>query len=147
VYQFRYRPAGTATWTLSIVSGAATTTILNGLQPGTTYEYQMRAKCSNTPLTWSTYTPLQTFAMPLRTGQEEAPGFVLYPNPSDGLVNVSVSGNGTLTVLDVVGRKITRREILNQRVLTLTNLPEGMLTFRFVNANGLVQRGQIVVIR
>ncbi|HZG00698.1 MAG TPA: T9SS type A sorting domain-containing protein, partial [Chitinophagales bacterium] len=97
--------------------------------------------------TWSAFTPVATFSTPLRLGDNESATLKLYPNPSNGLVNVKIFGSGTLVVFDAIGREVTRRDVLNQHTLILTNLPEGMLTYHFSGNNGLAERGTFVVIR
>lgn len=43
-YDVRYRPTGTSSWTTNPISGTSTT--LNGLTASTSYEVQVRSKCS-----------------------------------------------------------------------------------------------------
>ena len=147
-YRIRYREAGTTAWTpLVVPSGTDSTFVITDLAAGTTYEYQLRSKCTVNPTAWSAFTPIATFSTPLRLGESEMTFVNVYPNPSNGLVNINVSDNGTLVVFDAIGREVARRAVENKTTLTLTDLPEGLMLYHFVAANGLVERGSIVVIR
>lgn len=53
-YNLRYRQVGTTAWTTIGVSYAFYYKIITGLQPNTTYEYQLRTLCSGTYTNWST---------------------------------------------------------------------------------------------
>lgn len=147
-YRIRYRELGNTTWTpIVIPNGLDTAYAISGLTAGTTYEYQIRTRCTVAPTTWSTFTSIATFSTPLRLGENDVTFVNVYPNPSNGLVNVNVKGNGTLIVFDAIGREVVREDVVNQHTLMLTDLPEGMLTYHFTNTNGLVERGSFVVIR
>lgn len=147
-YRIRYRELGAATWSPVVVPyGLDTTYAISGLSAGTTYEYQIRTRCTVSPTTWSAFSPIATFSTPLRLGEADATIVNVFPNPSNGLVNVNTNGNGKLIVFDAIGREVVRYDVMNQHTLTLTDLPEGMLTYHFTGANGLVERGSFVVIR
>ena len=147
-YRIRFREVGATAWTpIVIPSGADSTFIITDLAAGTTYEYQIRTKCTVNPNTWSAFSPVATFSTPLRLGESDRATVKVFPNPSNGLVNMNVNDNGTLIVFDAIGREVTRREALNQSTLTLTDLPAGLLTFYFIRSNGLVERGSFVVNR
>lgn len=54
-YHLRYRKSGTTSWTNKYTT--ATSKTITALTAGTTYQYQVRAKCS----TWTGFTSLKTF--------------------------------------------------------------------------------------
>ena len=73
-YRLRYRMNGTTSWSPIIVNnGAASNQTISGLLPNTTYDYQIRTRCSINPLTWSNFTAIQTFTTPLRLGENVRP--------------------------------------------------------------------------
>ena len=148
-YQLRYKINGTTTWNPIVINnGAASTQTINALQPNTTYDYQMRTKCSLSPLTWSNYTAVQTFTTPLRLGEDENNLQVqLYPNPSNGNVTFNSNGLvGTLSIYDAVGKTILHQGVSTTQT-QLNNLPIGLLTYKFVDSNGLVFNGKFVVVK
>src|SRR6185436_12664176 len=100
----------------------------------------VRTKCSISPLTWSNYSPIQTFTTPLRLGENEIANQIqLYPNPSNGTVTFTSNGLvGTLYVYDIVGKEILHH-VVSSNEITLSDLPNGLLTYRFVSDNGLVK--------
>lgn len=99
-YQLRYRMQGTPTWTPVVINnGLATSTNLTSLQPNTTYQYQLRTKCSTNPLTWSNYSAIQIFSTPLRLGENETAIDVdVYPNPSSGVFALSLQSSKRSTL-------------------------------------------------
>jgi hypothetical protein len=149
-YQFRYRPLGSTTWTLIVINGGATTTIvLTPLQPNTAYEYQVRAKCSNTPKLFSSYSPVSTFATPLMRIQESgSPAFAVYPNPTSGsLVCKAGALSGQLTVRDAIGRHVTSVRVLANESVIVNDLPTGVLVGEWLDEKGGASIERIVVIR
>jgi hypothetical protein len=147
-YQLRHRPIGSTTWTPVVVNnGMAGGVLLNGVQPNTDYQYQVRTKCSVTPLTWSSYSSLNLFSTPLRLGEDDVLARIqLYPNPSAGSVTFNANGLvGELTVYDAVGKTIFHQAVSTETALT--DLPAGFLTYRFVADGGLRFNGKIAVMR
>ncbi|HZG01338.1 MAG TPA: ice-binding family protein, partial [Chitinophagales bacterium] len=148
-YQLRYRPAGSLTWMpIASNTGTQSSASLTGLQAGTTYEYQMRTKCTLNPKTWSFYSSVYTFATSMRLGESDAVAFSLYPNPSNGTVNVSTNFTaGTITIYDAVGKTVSTLAVTNESAVTrLTGLPAGLLVYRFAANNGAVLNGRFAVI-
>ena len=148
-YQLRYRVSGTITWTPIVINnGAASIQTITTLQPNTTYDYQMRTKCSISPLTWSNYTSIQTFTTPLRLGDNENNLQVqLYPNPSNGNVTFNSNGLvGTLSIYDAVGKTILHQGVSTSQT-TITALPTGLLTYKFIDVNGHTHNGKFVVLK
>lgn len=146
-YQLRYRPVGTTTWTPIVInSGTAGGLVLNGLTPNTNYQYQVRTKCEVNPTVWSNYSGLYYFSTPLRVGENENQIDVqLFPNPSNGSVTFNSNGLvGTLDIFDAVGKTIFH-QVVSTSQTTLTDLPNGFLTYRFLTTDGSTFNGKIVV--
>jgi hypothetical protein len=148
-YQLRYKQNSASTWIPIPIPNSSTSSYnLTSLSPNTTYKYQLRTKCSISPLTWSNFSPIQTFTTPLRLGEEEIVNSIqLFPNPSNGTVTFASNDLvGTLYVYDVVGKEILY-QVVSEHEITLSDLPNGLLTYRFVAENGLVKTDKFVVIR
>lgn len=154
-YQLRYRKTGTLGWTnIAINFGATNNRTITALTPNTSYEVQMRTKCTASPVTYSTYSSSYFFTTPLREDEEqsdfsqESISVVLYPNPSSGTVHFNSGGaSGTLSLFDLQG-KLVRSDVIGEADETvLYDLPNGMLLFRFVSENGLVGTGKLIVVR
>jgi hypothetical protein len=143
-YQLRYKENTSTSWNLAIINnGNASTFNLTNLQPNTTYKYQLRTKCSTNPLLWSGFSPVQTFATPLRLGESDT-YLSVYPNPSTGKVTFNPNGKaGTLFINDAVGKTIIELAIAGQEQI-LTELPNGLLTYRFISHDGVVS-GKLVM--
>jgi hypothetical protein len=73
-------------------------------------------------------------------------GIMLYPNPSTGTVYFEFAESGLLNVYDLSGKTI-RSEAVGRPELTLSDLPGGVLFFRFTNENGRVRTGSFVVVK
>ena len=58
-YQIQYRPQG-GTWTRK--AGTASQKRINGLVPGTTYQYRMRTRCADN--TWTSYSSITAYTLP-----------------------------------------------------------------------------------
>jgi hypothetical protein len=147
-YQLRYKQNGATVWTaLPIYNGNTSSYNLNFLSPNTTYKYQLRTKCSINPVTWSSFSTIHQFTTPMRLGEEEIANQIqLYPNPSNGTITFTSNDlAGTLYVYDIVGKEILHQVVSKQ--ITLSDLPNGLLTYRFVSGNGLLKTDKFVVIR
>ncbi|MDA3867123.1 MAG: T9SS type A sorting domain-containing protein [Salinivirgaceae bacterium] len=56
--------------------------------------------------------------------------FNIYPNPSNGVFNVDVDGNATVTVMNVAGQVVDRRTINGSQTITLDNVNAGVYFVR-----------------
>lgn len=132
-YTVRYRATGTTTWNEKIVIFNFVT--LDGLFPGTTYEYQVNAQCNANSAT--EFSPSSFFRTPtLRTlYSENLNSFELYPNPNKGIFNISFYTTKNqivkLELFDILGTSIYKRELtsnegLNNISVELNNLSSGV---------------------
>ena len=146
-YQLRHRPQGSLGWTPVVINnGLATDAAVTDLTANTTYEYQLRTKCSVAPLTWSTYTAVQTFSTPLRIGNDGSTAIAVFPNPSSGTVHFDFSGlTGVLSLYNPVGQVIQRASVIGTH--SIHALPNGFFTYRFVTTDGKVHTGKAAVQR
>jgi hypothetical protein len=56
--------------------------------------------------------------------------FNIYPNPSNGVFNIDVDGNATVTVMNVAGQVIDSRTISGSQAITLDNVNTGVYFVR-----------------
>lgn len=109
-YGIQYRAVGASSWTS--YTTAKTNRRLSGLSTGTTYEYQLRSRCSGT---WGDYSSSYTFNTNNRLAQLEEEFTMieitaLFPNPAQDVLNIAydvpVDGTISIEVYDVLGRKV-----------------------------------------
>ncbi|MBK6482418.1 MAG: T9SS type A sorting domain-containing protein [Chitinophagaceae bacterium] len=91
-YNLWYKPTGTSTWMKkNNVSGAVTTFPMKNLAAGTSYIWKIRAQCTTLTSPWSAEATFNT--APAKLSDQTAGMFdlKLYPNPSNGIINISLS--------------------------------------------------------
>jgi len=85
-------------------------------------------------------TPNQTLTIvensTLSTEEFEDNNFLIYPNPSKGIVNIKSINNKdfSLDIIDAVGRKMSSNNYMNS--INIENLPKGVYFFRFTIEDG-----------
>ncbi|HZG00397.1 MAG TPA: fibronectin type III domain-containing protein, partial [Chitinophagales bacterium] len=147
-YQLRYRVQGSVSWTPVVINnGAAGSQTLTGLQSNTTYEFQMRTKCAVGPVTWSTYSPIQSFATALRLSEAEAVRVSVYPNPANGLVDITLneSLNATIELISVEGKLLQRIETIANATIDVSDVANGLYLLRIITQNG--ERHERIVVQ
>jgi beta-mannanase len=90
-YEVRYKKAGDNSWIASLTNNYSLD--LAGLQPGSQFEFQVRAI---TPAGYSAYSASEYFNTPelitgITDGAEQAVSYSVYPNPFDGEMNIRVT--------------------------------------------------------
>ncbi len=119
----------------SIATGAGKTdtmeeTYLSGLLPGTVYCFHLRYYCTNS----NTYSPWTStcFMLPAATGIISGSGALVqvYPNPANGVLNISLPGNHTahhLTIRDITGKTLHNTVTYTETTrLDISGLPAGI---------------------
>ena len=154
-YQLRYRAAGTSAWTtLSGLTGTSFT--LGGLQPGTTYEVEVRYSClGGAPV--SAWSARATFATPSareNIADDSAKAeLTVYPNPNRGSFSVSCSvaeaGAARLALYDAKGAAVWRgtRDVSageNTLKIDAGDLPSGVYLLE-ARQNGARQTVKVVI--
>jgi hypothetical protein len=92
------------------INASLATFTLNNLNPSTTYQFQLRSKCSSNPDEFSAYTSLLIFTTtPLRLSEPEHKLFVqAIPNPAYNDLRVSIHSINdaelNIRICDVLGR-------------------------------------------
>ena len=76
--------------------------------------------------------------------EEELSNLHIYPNPSNGIVNIDVSSSFIVTINDILGKVVSTEEINSNTVFNLEHLDKGVY---FVNvSNGLISNTTKVII-
>jgi hypothetical protein len=95
---------------------------LTGLQPQTSYEWQVRTRCHAGPNIFSAYSAIQNFTTsPAREGDFEADlnpvAVTVFPNPPGSYLTVECSnwkGDATITIYSILG-EISAQKIFCSR--------------------------------
>ncbi|MEP7169336.1 MAG: T9SS type A sorting domain-containing protein [Bacteroidota bacterium] len=138
-YQVRYRATGTSTWIKKNTTGNVGNKILTGLLSSTMYVWQVRTKCSLTPVTWSAWTAKRYFTTTaLRSADTQFADLSevnVYPNPAHDKITVSIDVKQQVDIIlqltDITGRMVlsenqSSREGLNSWQLGLNHLSKGI---------------------
>lgn len=134
-FAWQWRVKGAFFWTnLSVSSYANKEIVLDKLKPNTTYEFQFRYWCTYSILGWSdthSFKTLNGFSpsygdsvqVSVKNPPRNIP-IVVSPNPNMGVFRVESVFTGpknvTITVRDLIGRVIFRRELQDQIALNET---------------------------
>ena len=85
------------------------------------------------------------------TGIDElvANNVTIYPNPNNGIINITLSSelskNSTLEIYDAIGKLIVTEVLSNElNTLNISNLSNGIYSFRVLNNNNMVKYGKLV---
>jgi hypothetical protein len=140
-HKVQYRKLGATAWISKIVydTTGVTNQILSGLTPNTTYQYRTRSECNLTGTFNSGWTGISTFATPLRLGSSLAEGFTIYPNPTEGIINLTGANAGTLRIFDMLGQQVfeqTFEASSETRTLDLSSLAKGMYLVQMQSEEG-----------
>ena len=152
-YEIYYRHLGDGE-PVSQIIGEATTYVINGLYPGSTYEVALRSICGGGVYSdWSDTLQFYTPIWESVDGVAEIAKIVLSPNPSSGNVWVSlsgVSGRVDVKVVDVTGHTIMTRHVAcngtSESVLALTGFETGVYFIQVVG-NGMNEIRKLIVSR
>jgi hypothetical protein len=140
-HKVQYRKLGAVTWISKIVydTTGVTNQLLTGLTPNTTYEYRSRAECNLTGTFNSGFTAISTFATPLRLGSSLSEGFTIYPNPTEGIINLTGANAGTLRIFDMLGQQVFEQVLESSsetRTIDLSSLAKGMYLVQMQSDEG-----------
>jgi len=85
------------------------------------------------------------------TGIDElvANAVTVYPNPNNGIINITLSTglskNSTLEIYDAIGKLIITETLSSEsNTLNISNLSNGIYSFRVLNNNNMVKFGKLV---
>ena len=73
---------------------------------------------------------------------------IIYPNPTNGIINITLSSeltkNSTLEIYDAIGKLIVTEVLSNElNTLNISNLSNGIYSFRVMNNNTMVKFGKL----
>lgn len=154
-----------ASQTLLCDNGSSGASILTASTTATTYAWSDGATTmttSVTPTLTTTYTvtvtelgcsadAFVTITVSNCNGVKElvANGINIYPNPTNGILNITISselaGNTSIEVYDAIG-KLAIKEILSgdTNTINLSKLENGMYVFKVINNNKTIRIGKVV---
>ncbi|MEM8523470.1 MAG: S8 family serine peptidase [Bacteroidota bacterium] len=156
-YDVQYREAGTSTWTDR--STADTQIRITGLRNRTTYEWRVRANCSDGTSDWSVTCEFTAGTSSsggcgagLIDGQRGDLTFTTlsaYPNPASNALNVqlNLSANGNLRLIDVMGRTVFEVSVgygMSTQEINVNDLPKGIY-FLELRSEGETQIEKVIV--
>lgn len=108
-YKVRHKITGSNQW---ITSGTTTNSkTITGLSANTSYQWQVKSICQNSPTISSNWSSKQSFVtLSQKTGPPERSAVVIYPNPAStsATVQIEVHSAGPLSidVFDALGRSV-----------------------------------------
>jgi hypothetical protein len=144
----QYRKVGSTTWTKAFVTGQEYE--INGLTPGTDYEYNIISLCATTTV----FVPsaLKTFKTPSLNGKDYV---LLYPNPASATSRLEIISESTftlaVTIFDNSGKKVmivnspqtfTPGQVIKQ--VNAAGLPNGIYHLAVI-LNGKTQNIKMIV--
>ena len=75
--------------------------------------------------------------------EQLAKAIKLYPNPTNGIINLNLSSNNSLKKIDVfsmLGKKVMSINSITQKSIDISNLPSGMYMLNFITEKGKVTK-------
>ena len=116
--------------------------LIAGLEPGTTYEFQVQSVCDTTTSEW---TPVMTAST--TTGLHDyGQSFLVYPNPANTVVYVCVNNDqfsGEIQVCDVYGKTVVEtfhETSLPETRIDISGLSAGMYFVRVTTEEGVITK-------
>lgn len=151
-YELRYRKVGTSSWSSWITTGYVLSYTVTGLLSNTSYEFQLRGKCTSGNTSNSSNFTCTT--NPKLGDQEVATTVAVnaYPNPSAGQFTLSLEGYEpgtlvTLTVTNALGQIVYERNQVDASAETVINLGDVATGIYLLEVNdGLNQLYQQIII-
>ncbi|MEM8528424.1 MAG: M12 family metallo-peptidase [Bacteroidota bacterium] len=151
-YRIRWREYDTEEWMEQDVNSIFAT--LSGLTGGTTYEYQLSAKCGVTWAGWSAiYVFVTTGGLPptdgLGNGQPalHESQVSVYPNPANDWISLIVNQEGTqlVKIMDATGRMVKQNVIYgNENQIEISDLKSGIYFLQVTGEAGNTVTKRIV---
>ena len=136
-------PAATSyTWS----DGANTMTTSVTPTVGTTYT--LTVNDGNCSATATIFVDVQT-CTGIQTITSLSSGINLYPNPTNGILNIVISselaGNTSIEVYDALGKLVVKETLTNETTtINTTKLTDGMYVYKVINNNKAIKIGKIV---
>ncbi|KAA3645132.1 MAG: T9SS C-terminal target domain-containing protein, partial [Bacteroidetes bacterium] len=160
-YRVRYRVQGTTPWTMDVAYAGRTKLWLTGLNPATTYEWQVKTVCEYGTSSGTRWSGTQTFTTgltPLRIKFSENKDvneieLSIYPNPNNGSFNFELNNNGKVNgqiqVYDVVGKLVYQENIQSESGIVIKQIDlnvdaQGIYFLKFSNGD-FIQNERIII--
>lgn len=118
-YNLRYRISGSSAWSvITGINASLASFTLNNLNPSTSYQFQLRSKCSSNPDEFSPYTAQASFNTLAARNSEvaETMQVSISPNPASDYFNLDIDIIGDkelfIKVCDILGREMLSESIV-----------------------------------
>ncbi|RSK51356.1 T9SS type A sorting domain-containing protein [Hymenobacter rigui] len=148
----------TSAWSTFIISPSNTTSTISSLAAGTTYKYYCSAHSfvsNGTRQGMIGSITVRTVATPTLAARDLAPTLSVYPNPSRGLVTVSVSqlsakSDLKLRLNNIIGREIRTVAVRPEAAdggmsINLSDLPAGMYFYSLVQNDKVLATKRLIL--
>jgi hypothetical protein len=136
--------ASTSATTFNWNTGATTMSI--SVSPTVTTTYTVNV----TNASFCSSSAVVTVNVSTCTGIDElvANGVIIYPNPNKGIINITLSSelskSATLEIYDAIGKLIVNEALSSElNTLNISNLSNGIYSFRVMNNNTMVKFGKL----
>ena len=152
-YDVRFKLQGSS-WGSWVYTYGVTTNQLSqsGLNPGTYYHWQVRAVCGSSANAsgFTSYNTFSTSSNRITAGEVElALNLNVYPNPTDGMFNISFVSEEInsfeITVIDAFGKLISfedKQDFVGEysKSVDLSNYPKGIYMVQIKNQHSFVTK-------
>src|SRR6188474_742246 len=169
-YQVRYRVVGTTPWTIKNINSNTSFLELKALKRGTSYEWQVRSKCTANPVeVFSAFTSPLVFttlsgsgrsiasnaSVPANEVSEDLNKQFLYPNPASEFVylnfNSAKEGLVNIQIVNSIGQLVKQHPVNtikghNQFKIQVADIRPGMYILR-INKGDLNLTKKFVIAR
>ena len=136
-----------STTATSYIWNTGATTMSITVSPTVTTTYTVNV----TDVTTCSSSAVVTVNVSTCTGIDElvANNVTIYPNPNNGIINITLSSelskNSTLEIYDAIGKLIVTEALSGElNTLNISNLSNGIYSFRVLNNNNMVKFGKLV---
>ena len=123
------------------------TTLSVSVSPTVTSTYTVSV--SNAAACVATSTITVTVSLCTGINENYANSISVYPNPNNGILNINLTSaltqNSSLEVYDAIGKLVVKQTLTSElNVLNISNLDNGIYTFKVLNNSTLIKIGKIV---
>lgn len=82
----------------------------------------------------------------ISVGENQLDRIQVYPNPSNGILNIENAENSSLEIVNILGEVVAKEAInTNMKSINISNLPQGNYFVRIATSNGLISKSVTLV--
>lgn len=151
-YQIWTRKSTSTTWRKRTVSATQTYVTFTALDCGSDHVWKIRTICSNTPLSQSSWSPIETYITAaclneitenksMIEKENSIPKFQISPNPATNYLNLKIlhSGYYNIIISDITGREVYKSGVSalgNEiKILDINSLEKGIYVIKIMSAH------------